>query len=111
MEFKQMNLGTLDVGITISAAGTTQATATLLFNGANWITTAAVNSGVVLSPVVVSGANQLVYNGTANPLSVYPCAGSKINALAINAAHVLAPGTACNYFTLSSTQIVGILSA
>lgn len=105
-----MNAGTQDVGGSISAAGTTQATATLLFNGINWITTASANSGVVLFPGN-QGTSQTVYNGGANPVKVYPPLGAQINGLAVNAGHLLATNTACVYWNASSAQVIGVLSA
>lgn len=105
-----MNIATQDVGLTISAAGTTQGTATLLINGANGISTAAASSGVILFPGGV-GTSQLVYNGGANPVKVYPPVGAQINGIPVNGAHTLATNTACVYWTFSSTQIVGVLSA
>lgn len=105
-----MNLATQDVGLTISAAGTTQATATLLINGVNGISTAAANSGVILFPGGV-GTSQMVYNGGANPVKVYPPVGVQINGIAVNGAHILATNTSCMYWTFSATQVVGNLSA
>ena len=105
-----MNQGTQDVSASISAAGTTQATATLLINGINMIGTAASGSGVRLFEYN-PGASQIVYNGGANPVTVYPPSGVKINNLAANAGHILATNTACEYWTVSTTQVVGVLSA
>ncbi len=94
----------------ISAAGTTQGTATLLTTAYNGITTAAANSGVLLK-TGVAGESQSVYNGGANPVKVYPPTGAHINQLAANAAHVLAVNTSCEYRFFSTTLVVGILSA
>lgn len=105
-----MNIGLLDVTLSVSAAGTTQATATLLIGGLSTVTTVASGSGVVLSPNVTS-ALQMVFNGGANPLTVYPPVGYKINNLAANGGHILGINTACQYWTVSSTQVVGFLSA
>jgi len=110
-----MNVGTQDVGQSISAAGTTQATATLLFNGLNQVTTVASGSGVVLfggtGGATNQGTVQMVYNGGANALKVYPPLGVGINGLAANSAHLLAPNTGCAYWTVNSTLIMGLLSA
>lgn len=105
-----MNQGTQDVSAPITAAGTTQATATLLFNGVNMVGTAAAGSGVVLFSAN-SGTSQVVYNGGANAVTVYPPLGAKINGLAVNGGHLLATNTTCNYWITSSTQVIGILSA
>ena len=105
-----MNQGTQDVGVAISAAGTTQATATLLINGICWITTAAAGSGVVLFPGTV-GSSQTVYNAGANAVKVYPTSGAQINALGTNNAMTLSPNTVCHFWNLSSVQQIGVLSA
>lgn len=99
-----------DVNAAISAAGTDQAGATELTNCLNGVTTVASASGVRLYSGS-AGDWQLVFNGGANPLRVYPFTGAKINQLAANSPHVLQMNTACVYFTLSTTQVVGVLSA
>jgi hypothetical protein len=99
-----------DVGTGISAAGTTQGTATELTNALNGISTVAASSGVRLY-AGSTGDSQIVYNGGANPVRVYPPTGAKINGLATNAPHVLVTNTACEFWFLSSTQVVGVLSA
>lgn len=106
-----MNQGTQDISYSTTAAGTTQGTATLLINGICIIGTAAPGTGVLLNANATSGASQLVYNGGANAVMVYPPSGAKINGLATNSGHVLATNTACNYWTISTTQVIGILSA
>ena len=105
-----MNAGTQDVTVAISAAGTTQATATLLFGGINWITTAASGSGVVLFPGN-PGTSQTVFNGGANSVKIYPTSGAQINGLGTNNAMLLAPNTVCHFWNLSSVQTIGVLSA
>ena len=105
-----MNQGTQDVSASITAAGTTQATATLLFNGLNMIGIAASGSGVILF-AYNPGASQIVYNGGANAVTVYPPSGAKINGLALNGGHLLSTNTACIYWTISTTQVIGLLSA
>ena len=100
----------LDVNAAVSAAGTDQATATTLTNTLNGVTTAAAGSGVVLY-TGSAGDCQIVYNGGANPVKVYPPSGAKINGLATDAAHTLATNTACEYWFMSATQVVGVLSA
>ena len=99
-----------DVGTAISAAGTSQGTATSLTNTLNGIGTVAAGAGVVLY-AGSAGDCQLVYNGGANPVNVYPPSGAQINGLAANAPHALAVRTACEYWFLSATQVVGVLSA
>lgn len=98
-------------GLTVVAAGTTQATATELVNGLNGISTAAANSGVILNPILATSDCQIVFNGGANAVKVYPPVGSKINSLTVNTPMVLPPNTACEFWFLTDTQIVGVLSA
>ena len=100
----------LDVGSGLSAAGTTQGTATALTNSLNGITTAASGSGVVLY-AASAGDSQIVYNGGANAVKVYPPSGAKINGLPTNSPALLATNTACEYWFLSATQVIGVLSA
>ena len=100
----------MDVGTGLAAAGTTQGTATALTNTLNGISTAAAGSGVVLY-AGSDGDCQLVYNGGTNAVNVYPPSGAKINGLAANSPHLLAINTACEYWFLSATQVVGVLSA
>ena len=105
-----MNIGTQDTSASLTATGTTQATALLLFNGLNFIGTVASGTGVLLFPGDV-GTSQTVYNAGANALKVYPTSGAKINGLTTNGAMLLAPNTAVHFWNVTSTQTVGILSA
>lgn len=99
-----------DVNAGVSAAGTDQSGATELSNCLNSVTTVAASSGVRLY-AGTAGDWQLVYNAGANPLKVYPPTSAKINGIATNGAHTLMQNTACVYFFLSTTQVVGVLSA
>jgi hypothetical protein len=99
-----------DVGTAISAAGSAQSGATALVNTVNGVSTVATGTGVIL--YAGSGGDcQIVYNGGANAVKVYPPSGARINAMVTNTAHVLATQTACQYWFLSSTQIIGVLSS
>ena len=98
-------------GLLVVAAGTTQATATLLVNGMNGILTAPANSGVILNSNSLTSDCQVAYNGGANAVKVYPPVGSKINGLPTNTPMILATNTACAFWFLSDTQIIGVLSA
>ena len=105
-----MNAGTQDVSPSLTATGTTQATALLLINGIAYIGTAAAGSGVVLfsgNP----GTSQGVYNGGANSVKVYPPIGAQINGLGTNNPMLLATNTFCEFRNLTSTQTVGNMSA
>lgn len=102
---------TQDVAAAVSAAGTNQATATELTAADNDVTTAAANSGVVLSSKLAPGDCQWVLNSGANPLNVYPPSGMKINQLASNVAIVLNVNTAAMFKCISTSKVIGVLSA
>ena len=105
-----MNVGQQDVSPPLTATGTTAATALLLFNGLNVLGTVASGSGVLLN-FTNPGTTQIVYNGGANAVKVYPPSGAKVNGLPTDAAHLLAPATSCVYWYATSTQVIGNLSA
>ncbi len=64
--------GGTDGSLTITAAGSTLATATLLTSNVNVVTTAAASTGVSLPTAAAPGELVFVYNQGANALSVYP---------------------------------------
>lgn len=99
-----------DVNSSISAAGTTQGTATALTAGMNVVTTAAANSGVRLSNTEI-GDEYEVLNLGANPCWVYPPTSGQINGLAANAGHLLATNTAIKLKKFTATRWMGFLSA
>ena len=101
----------LDVASALTATGTTQADAYSLAAATNAFSTVASGTGAVLYSDAVPGDSQLVYNGGANALKVYPPSGEKLNALATDAAMTLAVNTACQFTKLTSTVWTGILSA
>ena len=105
-----MNAGTQDVSPSLTATGTSQATALPIFNGIANIGTAASGSGVVLFPGN-PGTSQIVYNGGANAVKVYPTSGAQINALGTNNAMLLAPNTGVQFWNITTTQTLGFLSA
>lgn len=90
----------------VSAAGTTQATATALPADINYCTTVGANSGVIIPPSN-PGDSGVVRNGQAvNALSLYPPVGGTINELSQNAAYsVAAPATAM-WYCVSPTQFL-----
>src|SRR3990167_6288941 len=100
-----------DVATSVSAAGTTQGTATELSATDNEVTTAAAGSGVVLNSTLSAGDQQTVFNAGANAVKVYPPSGFKINALSTNAPMLLAVNTGCLFKCVSSTRVFGVLSA
>ena len=100
-----------DAATGISAAGTTQGTATELTSADNEITTAAAGSGVVLDSSLAAGDSQSIFNAGENAVKVYPPSGMKINALAADAAMTLATNTGCVFYCVSTTRVFGVLSA
>lgn len=100
-----------DVATSVSAAGTTQGTATELTAADNELTTVAAGSGVVLSSNLAAGDSQTVFNAGANAVKVYPTSGMKINALAANSPMLLATNTGCVFHCVSTTRVFGVLSA
>lgn len=79
--------GTVATGI--SAAGSTQATATVLTSDVSFISTATASTGVLL-PVGEPSKTMTVFNGGANTMSIYPPVGGTINGGSVNAAVTVA---------------------
>ena len=100
-----------DTPAALSAAGTTQGTATELTAADNELTTVGAGSGVALASAIASGDSQTVFNAGANAVKVYPPSGMKINALPTNAPMLLATNTGCLFKCISTTRVFGILSA
>lgn len=98
------------VNLTLSAAGTTQGTATAINTSNVLVSTVASGAGVII-PALQQGDWGIIYNGGANPLLVYPPTGAKINQAATNAGITLATNTNLLFFCFSSTQFMAHLSA
>lgn len=83
----------------ITAAGSTQATATVLNNPAGIynVTTTPAGTGVILPPSQ-AGAQVVVANNGANALLIYPAVGEKINGLAANAGFSAAIGVVTIFY-------------
>lgn len=94
----------------ITATGTNQSTAYSVTTAVASFGTVAAGTGAVLSSQAVSGDSQLVYNGGANPLNVYPPSGAAFNGLPVNIPCVLPVNTACDFRCLTSTLWTGVLS-
>ena len=95
----------------ISAAGTTQATATTVYNEVNLITTVAVGAGVVLTSNRNVGDLLEVVNLGANALAVYPPLSSAIGTGATNIAFSVPTSKVCTFRMVTSTLWVQNLSA
>ena len=100
-----------DTATSISAAGTTQGTATELTATDNEVTTVAAGAGVVLSSKLAPGDEQTVFNAGANAVKIYPTSGMKINSLTANAPMMLGTNTAVIFKCISTTRVYGVLSA
>ena len=94
------------VSASVTAAGTTQGTATALTTSVNFVTTTAAGTGVVL-PAPDTGVITIVNHG-ANPLNIYPASGHNIDAGATDAALVLPQGCAIDLVGTTSTNWTGV---
>ena len=99
----------LDVSNGLTATGTNQATDFAMTAADNEFTTVTSGTGAILF-AGVAGDEQWVYNGGANPLTVYPDVGSKINGLPINTGVIIPINTSCSFKKMSSTRWAGMLS-
>lgn len=100
-----------DVATGLTATGTNQATAYAMDFNSNQFSTVDANTGARLSSNAVGGDSQLVYNGGANTLKVYPPSGAALNGLAANQPDILPIRTACRYECLTTTLWTGLRSA
>lgn len=105
---KQIN-GGLKTGI--SAAGTTQGTATALATSTNVVGTATASQGVILPTSEVNDSVIVFNDNTGVTIVVYPDVGSKINQLATNSGMNLANNTFVEFYRISSTRWIAQLSA
>lgn len=87
----------------VSAAGTTQGTATALTSDTNVVTAVAAGSGVTL-PAALTGKVIVVHNTGANPLLIYPAGTNTIDLLSASAAITLPVNGVVKLFGISSTQ-------
>jgi hypothetical protein len=100
------------VAPTVSAAGSTQSTATVLTKEINVVSTVASGANGVQLPAASPGMAIYITNTTANALSVYPASGAAIGSLSANAAFTqtgsgatiqfIAP-TATQWYTVGAT--------
>lgn len=99
------------VANTLTATGTTQATALALAADINRFTTVGANSGAIL-PAMNGGDRITVFNGGANALSLYPPVGGQINAVGTNTAYSIATATPmCLIVCVTPTQYLALQSA
>jgi hypothetical protein len=91
-------LETVQFADSISAAGSSQATATALIAALNNVTTVASGTGVNL-PTSSAGLSIVVQNSGINPLQIYPAQGASdtINGIAAATGISILPGTVANF--------------
>jgi hypothetical protein len=87
----------------ITAAGSTQGTATALTKAINVVSTVSAGQGVVL-PTAVAGMRITVVNTSGTTLLVYPASGGVINSLTTNTGYSLPALGRLDYIAVSSTQ-------
>lgn len=92
----------------VTAAGTTQGTATVLNASISVVTLG--TGGVVLPSCEVADEVDLC-NLTATAITVYPDSGSRVNGLPTNAGFQLASNTSCKLKKFTATRWLGNLSA
>ena len=94
---------TFSTAATVSAAGTTQGTATVLSSQDNAITTCAAGAGVQVASTTL-GAWVAVLNQSANNCLIYPPSGAAWNSLSTNAPATLVPDGVARFKLFTSTQ-------
>jgi cytoskeletal protein CcmA (bactofilin family) len=93
------------IGAAITAAGSTQGTATALVSNINNVTVVAAAADGVRLPTAVAGMRILVRNTDAlDTLKIYPATGGQINALGANAAYSLIAGLTIELMATTATQ-------
>jgi hypothetical protein len=94
--------------VQVSAAGTTQGTATAITTGLSFVVGGAAAAGVILPSAATlgNGATCMVYNFNATAINVYPATGEVINKLAANAALSL-PANTSNILMSIATRWIG----
>jgi hypothetical protein len=85
----------------VTAAGSTQATATVLARQINYVTA---GSGGVLLPAAVGGERVLIRNSLGSSINVYPNSGAQINDSGTNTAVSHASSSMLEYVAVSSTR-------
>jgi hypothetical protein len=83
------------VATSLTAAGSTQATALALGSAINAISTAAASTGVILPSTATPGDQIFIYNGGANTVTVYPAVGGTLNNLSANTGFSVATLKSC----------------
>jgi hypothetical protein len=99
-----------DTATGLAAAGTTQATGTLVTAGISMFTTVATGGAATL--MNEGAARKVIFNGdAADALSVFPPVGGTINGAAANAAFSVPFGKGAMFITSNGVTWVALLSA
>lgn len=88
----------------VTAAGSTQGTATALTVQLSHVTTVALNTGVILPTPVAAGLRITIRNGGANALNVYPHTGGNIAGTGTNVAISVDVGTVLDFISFDTTN-------
>jgi len=88
----------------VTAAGSTQGTATALTVQLSHVTTVALNTGVILPTPIAAGLRITVRNGGANALNVYPHSGGNIAGTGTNVAISVDVGTVLDFISFDTTN-------
>lgn len=88
----------------VSAAGSTQGTATALTASYNVVTTVGASAGVVLPVPTLNGWRITIVNRGANSLTIYPNSGGALDGASTNAGVQLAVNSTVTFQNSSSTQ-------
>jgi sugar lactone lactonase YvrE len=93
------------ISAAVSAAGTTQGTATALVSNINNVTVVTAAAAGVRLPTAVAGMRILIRNSDSlDMLSIYPATGGTINALSANAAFTIIAGATIELVATTTTQ-------
>ena len=88
----------------ISAAGTTQGTATALSKAISVVSTVSSGANGVVLPAAVAGMSIYITNSSANTLNVFPASGGAINTGATNASYSQPAGSTVHYIAPTTSQ-------
>lgn len=89
---------------TVTAAGTTQATATALTTVFNVVTTATEGQGVILPGSMTASDDGMIANNTSVDIYCYPPVGYKINGAATNAPMMIGPNRAIQFVCIDGNN-------
>ncbi len=93
------------ISAAVSAAGTTQGTATGLVSNINNVTVVTAAAAGVRLPTAVAGMRILIRNSDSlDMLSIYPATGGQINALGTNTAFTIIAGATIELVATTATQ-------